>query len=142
MANNYLDFSFMLPLPEGKTRADLEAFAQEYQAAADAAEEADEEAWHETYCGVAYEIEARGLWVHAPYSEGNLDAAVHLTQAFLRHFALPTHGVIIAWAATCSKPRIGEFTGGAVLVTAEDFWSADPEWYCAQEAQRRQLTRL
>ena len=165
MANNYTDFSFMLPLPEGQYRAELAAFVAAYEAekaaagkglfGADDAEEAtrvatsevapegmNEDDWYLQYAGVDYQVEEHGLWVSAQNSEGNVDAAVLLARRFLTHFGLDNHGVVIEWACTCSKPRLGEFYGGAVLVTTEDEYVVNPGDFCAQEAQRRQVPLL
>ena len=58
----------------------------------------------------------RILWV---YSEENGDPGqvAYLVQCFLRKFA-PDRYWSMTWACTCDKPRLGEFDGGAVLVTA------------------------
>lgn len=138
MASHFCEFCFLLPLPEDKTRADLEAFARHYPAAQGAAA-ADPAAWMLSADGVVGAVEDAGLWVHAPCGEGHLDAAVHLTQTFLRHFALLTHGVVIPWAATCSQPVLNGFFGGAALVTATDCWAAQPWLACQEEARRRRL---
>jgi hypothetical protein len=58
----------------------------------------------------------RDFWIHASES-GNLDQVASFISAFLRRFR-PTHSWGLTWAETCSKPRIGEFGGGAVFVTA------------------------
>lgn len=165
MANNYTDFSFMLPLPAGKTRADLEAFIVAYDADKDATEarifggsEAkerpltaergaeedamDEDDWYAQYAGIDYQVENDGLWISAPNSEGNVDAAVLLSRRFLTHFGLDNSGILIEWACTCSKPRLGEFYGGAVLVMAEDEYVVNPGMFCAQEAHARGVTLL
>lgn len=66
------------------------------------------------------------LWL---YSEEYSDPAqvAGFVQAFLKKFR-PTGYFELQWAETCSKPRIGEFGGGAVFVTATDvdYWSAGP----------------
>ena len=59
----------------------------------------------------------RHLWL---YTEdwGNVTNVVHLVQKFLKKFR-PDECWSLTWASTCSKPRVGEFGGGAVFVTAK-----------------------
>jgi len=60
----------------------------------------------------------RHLWLHAvEYAE--LDRLAHLVQKFLKRFR-PDHFWSLTYATTCSKPRVGEFGGGALFVTAAD----------------------
>src|SRR6185295_8666734 len=49
---------------------------------------------------------------------GNIDQVCHIVQKFLKQFR-PNEYWTLTFAATCSKPRAGEFSGGAVFVTAE-----------------------
>ena len=58
---------------------------------------------------------AHYLWLHADY--GNPDHVAWLVQKFLKQFR-PDQCWSLTYAGTCSKPRIGEFGGGAVFVTA------------------------
>jgi len=67
--------------------------------------------------------DGRGLWIYAEES-GNPDNAGLLVQKFLQRFD-PTGWWTLTWAATCSKPRCGEFSGGALLVTAKEILFAD-----------------
>ena len=60
----------------------------------------------------------RHLWLHAvEYAE--LDRLAHLVQKFLKRFR-PDDVWSLTWATACSKPRAGEFGGGAVFVTASE----------------------
>lgn len=61
----------------------------------------------------------RHLWVYAEES-GNPDNVAHLVQKFLKA-CRPEQCWSLTYAATCSKPRVGEFEGGAVFVTADGF---------------------
>ena len=60
----------------------------------------------------------RHLWI---YSEqyGSVDQVAWLVQKFLRQFR-PQDIWALTYACTCSKPRIAEFGGGAVIVTADE----------------------
>ena len=60
----------------------------------------------------------RHLWFYAEES-GSPDNVAWLVQKFLKRFR-PDQCWSLTYAATCSKPRVGEFGGGAVFVTADD----------------------
>jgi hypothetical protein len=59
----------------------------------------------------------RHLWL---YSEvwGDVSNVGWLVQKFLKQFR-PDQCWSLSYSATCSKPRVGEFGGGAVFVTAD-----------------------
>jgi hypothetical protein len=59
----------------------------------------------------------RHLWL---YTEGwgNISNVAWLVQKFLKKFR-PGQCWGLTYAATCSKPRVSEFSGGAVFVTAK-----------------------
>jgi hypothetical protein len=59
----------------------------------------------------------RHLWLHTEEG-GNPDNAAWLVQKFLKTFR-PDQCWSLTYSTTCSKPRIGEFGGGAVFVTAD-----------------------
>jgi len=59
----------------------------------------------------------RHLWLYAQ-DWGYVDNAVNLIQKFLQAFR-PNDCWSLTWSTTCSKPRAGEFGGGAVFVTTE-----------------------
>jgi len=61
----------------------------------------------------------RHLWIYAD-NWGNPENAAHLVQKFLKTFR-PDQCWSLTYAATCSRPRVGEFEGGAVFVTADGF---------------------
>ena len=114
MANNYTQFSVLLPkVPEEK----LAAFMEAVEARQEAAEEEDD---YESMPlrGMEYETRDGELWLHADDS-GDVDAAAKLIQDFLAHFDIDG-GIYMSWACTCSKPRINQFEGGAVVVTHKD----------------------
>lgn len=60
----------------------------------------------------------RYMWL---YSEENadLERVGHFVQKFLRQFR-PNVCWSVTYAETCSRPRVGEFGGGAVFVTAAE----------------------
>jgi len=49
---------------------------------------------------------------------GSLDGVAHLVRKFLKRFR-PKECWSLTWSETCSKPRIGNFGGGWLFVTAE-----------------------
>ena len=60
----------------------------------------------------------RSLWLHAD-AYGNLEHVAWLIHKFLKRFH-PDQCWSLTYANTCSKPRIGQFNGGAVFVTATE----------------------
>jgi hypothetical protein len=74
----------------------------------------------------------RHLWLHS--DEGTrLLAVVHLVQKFLRQFR-PQDCWSLTYAHVCSHPRVGEFGGGGIVVTAdEDFWLDAHSWVIDQQ---------
>ena len=64
------------------------------------------------------QVWGRHLWLYADES-GAVDRVAHLVQKFLKAHR-PDESWSLTWAVSCSKPRVGEFGGGAVFVTAEE----------------------
>lgn len=56
------------------------------------------------------------LWVFGEES-GDLGKLAHLVQKFIGQFR-PEESWSLTYATTCSKPRVGQFGGGALFVTA------------------------
>lgn len=114
MANNYTQFSVLLPKVDSAKLA-------EFMAAVEARHEAADEEGNWDYLpleGLEYELRDGELWLYAE-EDGHVTAASELIQEFLEHFAID-EGVYMSWACTCSKPRINEFDGGAVVVTRKE----------------------
>jgi hypothetical protein len=63
------------------------------------------------------------MWIYSEES-GNTDRVAHVIQMFLKQFRPDDHWSM-SWAYTCSKPRISEFGGGAMFVTATDIKTYD-----------------
>ena len=59
----------------------------------------------------------RHLWLYAE-TWGDITNVAWLVQKFLKQFR-PDQCWSLTYSATCSKPRVGEFGGGAVFVTAD-----------------------
>ncbi len=62
--------------------------------------------------------EIKALWIYAE-EHGNNDSVAYLVQLFLRQFQ-PNGCWSLTYSYRCSKPRVGEFGGGAVFVTAHN----------------------
>ena len=76
----------------------------------------------------------RYLWVGSA-DHGSMDRVAHLVQKFLRKFR-PDQSWSLTYSISCSKPRVGEFGGGAVFVTATDIkWSN--AWQFVEEEEKR-----
>jgi len=74
----------------------------------------------------------RHLWVYSQES-GNPDNVAWLVQRLLKKFR-PDLCWSLTYATTCSKPRAGEFGGGAVFATADEI-----RWENAHDFIARQL---
>ena len=151
MANNYLEFSEVIPCltaeEEAWLRSQLQCvyvfgsqeFTEDELPSGLHGEDADWygcRAWRDLQgydpddgelFGFAYEFHddhdtpdawGRHLWLHAE-EWANVEQLVHLVQKFLRQFR-PQDCWSLTYATTCSKPRVGEFGGGAVFVTADE----------------------
>lgn len=153
MANNYLEFSEVLEKLNKRERNWLarqlesvthDQFAQErglpasgedddnWQLARFLAEddelrkEAIENSEH-TGFQYAFEDEGKTLWLYAEQS-ANIEYLAAFVQKFLRQFR-PQRSFRLSYSCTCSKPRVGEFGGGALFVTANriEYCSTD-DW--------------
>jgi hypothetical protein len=74
----------------------------------------------------------RHLWLHDE-DGARLATVVHLVQKFLRRFR-PRDSWSLTYAHVCLAPRVGEFGGGGIVVTAdEDFWLDAHSWVIDQQ---------
>jgi len=79
----------------------------------------------------------RQAWFHAEEG-GDPGRVAHLVQKFLKKFR-PDQCWSLTYATTCSKPRLGEFGGGAVFVMADSIcWNSS---YDFVEEQRMAFAR-
>lgn len=60
------------------------------------------------------------LWLYAEGS-GDHEEVARFVRAFLARFRLRDH-FMLTYANVCSNPGIGEFSGGAVIVSGDGFW--------------------
>ena len=71
------------------------------------------------------------LWLYAEEC-GDPDNVACLVRKFLKMFR-PNDYWVLTYAATCSKPRAGEFGGGAVFVTADEIKGQNAYGFVEQE---------
>ena len=142
MADNYTLFSATLdniteeervwweeevsPLSIDADEDDIKVFAFKMGIEEEAAEYYPEFEW-------AYQAYHNHIWI---YSEegGNLENVANTVKTFLAKFR-PNEIWSMEFAFTCSKPRIGEFGGGAMIVTATDIkWLNTTTWIQSEVA--------
>lgn len=115
MADNYLQFSFAYRLP----KADAHLLKQIFNTDKEEGKNTDNP--DKDLGGVYIVVDAEDE-THADvtiYAEeyGNPDAVACTLRRFLKQQAGSLKVMGFEWAVTCSKPRVGEFGGGAVVVT-------------------------
>jgi hypothetical protein len=110
MADNYTQFSTMIENLTESERAWCVKYLEELAA------RSDEEIQEQGDCGIA--LESEGLWLYAE-EYGDVEFAALVIQEFLKN-CRPDKCFGFEWANTCSKPRIDEFSGGGVFITATD----------------------
>jgi hypothetical protein len=127
-------------LPKGLSRSDLEWSGCRAYRDLDGFDPAVDEG-----AGFAYAFDLENddptswgshLWVYAE-EYGELERLTHLVQKFLKRFR-PNRSWSLGYACTCSKPRVGEFGGGAVFVTAERIVWQDSWTFLAKKEKRFQ----
>ena len=146
MANNYLQFSFAIALNNEGEREWVESLlstasvADELWDLEENISEFDKERmdlFREVFpefpdtCSLDFDFKINGnneLWIYAEDGMGNPALAADFIQHYLKVFDPKAH-VSFEFAETCSKPRIDEFGGGAVIITAENqYWMSTGSW--------------
>ena len=74
----------------------------------------------------------RHLWIYTD-EWGSPDRVAHLVQKFLKVFR-PDQCWMLTYATTCSKPRMGEFGGGGIFVTASQIKCQDSRDFVQTQA--------
>ena len=90
------------------------------------------------FLGFSWSIEKddgrTSLWIYAEES-GDVEQVAYLAQLFLKRFA-PDGWWTLTWANTCSRMQVGQFSGGAVLVTArETFFNDSIRWLESRQSE-------
>lgn len=133
MANNYLQFSFKVPMSEEagrwcQSRLDcLGELAYGTEDAEDAALIEEVRGWElgkvlldeQTSLGFSSEYEDGALYLWAEES-GDVEHAALFVLEYLRKWE-PTGIVGFEYSVSCSKPRVDEFGGGAVVITKNSY---------------------
>jgi len=114
MANNYLLFSEML---EFENKEEFEWAKKELTRLKEMKDENDTPML-DFHWEIEENDEKKVLWFYTdefgePYKVGDF------VQEYLKKFH-PKDIWTLTWASTCSRPRIGEFAGGGMVVTATD----------------------
>ena len=97
--------------------------------------------WKDYEClGFDYEIECGPdggeVWIHDDGGEGNVEFVVQFLQAYMQKFFI-REPIAFEFALTCSAPRVDEFGGGAVVVTA-----TGAEWFNTRQWINKTLDQL
>jgi hypothetical protein len=127
MADNYQLFSEIIPTLTQEERALAERVlgcTQQQDRAGDAAKILKEAGLNmdavdlDDWPGFQWSIDSPDseLWLYGE-EFGNVSHVAEFVRAFLARFR-PADCWQLTWAETCSKPRIGEFGGGGLFVTA------------------------
>jgi hypothetical protein len=128
MANNYMQFSEAI----GNITDEEAAWITEKLTQLDDAEPDTPglEDWQKDivsigWLGFSWQIEGEGsdrqMWIHHGDESGSVEAIPDFIQAFLAKFR-PADYFTLEWATWCSKPRVREFSGGAIFITATDVY--------------------
>ena len=116
MANNYCISSSKLMCPEHENK--------KVQAIVDRVVKEIEEGKHDDwdFCGVDASVEDDGVWFSADESV-NLEHMELIARALIEELEID-EPFYASWAYTCSKPRIDEFGGGAMVIKRgyETYW--------------------
>lgn len=145
MANNYLQFSESLEIPSAEAevwiRSQLDTSGLGDNPPQTYEWQRDESSLEEESNGFSWMVEVdpegnRSLWIYAD-EWGNPGDVASFVQAFLRRFS-PLDVWTLTYSTTCSKPRVGEFSGGAIVVTADAIESFDAGDWAADTASRKQ----
>lgn len=68
--------------------------------------------------GIEFEIQTNVLWLHDACGTFDLNFLTLVVQAFIQKWR-PDYIFSVTWATTCTKPLVGEFGGGWVIVTKD-----------------------
>lgn len=124
MPNNYNQFSEIIPCG---TKEQQDWLMQEIAVAV----EFDD---GERVAACEFEADGKDVWVYSE-DQGDLDALMDVVAAFQMRFNI-TEPWTLTWAGTCSKPLIGNFGGGGVVVyKGKTHWMNTWDW-CTAEVQR------
>ena len=114
MANNYRDFSQVIRNLKPKEYKWL----SEQLESPDEVDVPEDEADFWPGFQVKFRDDNTTIWFYT-VEHGNIHNVAAFVHAFLKKFRL-REVFVMNWADTCSKPRIEEFGGGAIIISAKD----------------------
>jgi len=126
MANNYLEASETIVLKED---AEVQWWQRKFAEWAKKLDDVDrgdvEDEDREELASYYFDYEesrdesTKGfIWIHGE-EYINIDVVADVMQQYLKEFH-PKDCFTLTWASYCSKPRVGEFGGGGLVVTADE----------------------
>lgn len=117
MANNYFQFSFLIPLRSKKERTWLRKFFDEKPVGFWTLDQiSDCEDVEDRCVGFEYEFEGDDDVVIYATETGDTEQVVQILKKFLLESGTKLTHVGFTYAYTCSSPRPDNFGGGAILV--------------------------
>jgi 3-deoxy-D-manno-octulosonic-acid transferase len=133
MADNYVQFSEMIT---GLNKKEKDWLEKEYKDRRDQSFENDF-AYPEEGADFELIVEKEtnrkySAWLHAD-EFGDVVHVAELVHEFLKKFR-PKDVFSLTYSETCSKPRLGEFSGGAIVVTAYDIKYMNASTWAEQES--------
>jgi len=112
MANNYIQFSKLIPIKNQEERDWLQKKFQE--------EDDNDEG---PICD--WEFLEDDFWIYAE-EYADFEALADTLQEFFKEFRDDGDSLIITWAEFCSKLRPDEFTGGGICITKDRYYWSNP----------------
>ena len=139
MADNYMQFAIDLEISNPRALAwvnELLSFADAHEGEDDALPDSGlaellkivHPGWDEMpYLGFSWGLDGTTLYINDGDGQGNTDTVVAFLASYLRLWAdSPDETIGFEFCWSCSKPRAGEFGGGACVVSAtqEKWWNS------------------
>jgi len=119
MADYYTQFSFLLS-GDGLFPARVKQWFDHHYKEWQRLEDKQDEDFYETYSDIRFSIEDGHLWLHHTEDNcGSVEQAIKMVRDWLEFHDIH-EPVLFTYAQTCSKPALGAFDGGSVLVTRDE----------------------
>lgn len=116
MANNYTLASFIVPMNEEQTRYALDLYQKLGEDIEESFPLAEQILENPESVGFFCAKDPKSIWISHNDSM-DIENAASFVHHLVDKFDLPP--IEFTWADTCSKPRINEFSGGAVSISKE-----------------------
>lgn len=116
MANNYLQFSFLVPLKTKKERTWLTKFLTDRPVGFWTLNQIEDcEDAEDREVGFRHEFSDDGVVIYGE-ENGDTEQVIQILKRFLKHSGTKLTKLGFCYALTCSSLRPDEFGGGAILV--------------------------